>query len=43
MLRDKTAVSAILNSQDGFEAKMLGCTVKSFDKDTWLEHGLEEV
>ena len=38
MFRDKAAASTILNSWDGFEAKMLGCTVKDFHKDTWLEH-----
>ena len=43
MFRDKTAASAILNSQDRLKPKMFGCTVKNFDKDTWLEHGLEAV
>ena len=43
MFGDKTTASTILNHQDGFEAKMFGCTVKIIDKDTWLEHGLEAV
>ena len=43
MFEDKTAASKILNRQDGFKAKMLGCTVKDFDGDTLLKCGLEAV